>query len=274
MASADLIIGNWRKGRFFFISLGIHIAAFILMGMVVFNVVREPREFVSVQLVKVTQQVKKLRRSAPRLRSQAVNHTSLPRRWQNAAKPLIHQGSISSQVATEVIPVFQYEPAALKELKMYPEMASARKPLSAPRMATSKPVVGSSEKTVFEIHDQLSKLSSPYDSVSLSVRTGSDPAILRDFLQTVSKRIEKSKRYPRWARDAGLEGKVVIRFAILRDGKLDEEIQLVSSSGTEVLDNAAIAAVKGAAPFPALPRSLSRERLQIELPMDFRLRSS
>ena len=94
---------------------------------------------------------------------------------------------------------------------------------------------------------------------------------LRDFLQIVSGKIEKSKRYPKWATDIGLEGKAVIRFTILQDGTLDRNILLVSSSGSEILDDAAIAAIRNAAPFPALPRALGREWLQIELPMDFRL---
>jgi protein TonB len=105
----------------------------------------------------------------------------------------------------------------------------------------------------------------------LPVYNPTDPAVMRSFLRTIGRKIEKSKRYPKWAMDTGLEGKVVIRFTVLRDGSLGEEFLLVRSSGTEILDNAAIAAIKEAAPFPALPRSLGRERLQIELPMDFQL---
>jgi protein TonB len=106
------------------------------------------------------------------------------------------------------------------------------------------------------------------------VRKVSDSTILRDFLKIVSRKIERSKRYPRWAMDTGLEGRVVIRFTILQDGTLCEEILLVSSSGTEILDNAAISAVRNAAPFPTLPEELSREWLQVELPMSFHLTRS
>ena len=74
--------------------------------------------------------------------------------------------------------------------------------------------------------------------------------------------------------DASIEGKVVIRFIILQDGRLCEEILLVSSSGAEILDNAAISAVRNAAPFPALPKELRREQLQVELPMSFHLTRS
>ncbi len=74
--------------------------------------------------------------------------------------------------------------------------------------------------------------------------------------------------------DARLEGRVVVRFTILQDGGLDEHLQLVKSSGAEILDNAAIAAIKSAAPFPALPQQLRRERLHVELPMSFYLAES
>ena len=257
------------------VSLCIHAAVFAFLGVIVLNDVPEPRGFVSVQLVKATQQVRKLHRSIPKLRSQTVDRVDLPRRSQDIARPLVNRANIPSQVATEAPSMFQYEPVGLKKLGIYPQIAPLRKPLAAPKMTTSKPIAHSPrEENMLEIHDQSSKLSMPYTSVAPPIHKASNSTILQNFLQIVSKKIEKSKRYPKWAIDVGLEGRVVIRFIVLQDGTLNEEIQLVSSSGTEVLDNAAVAAVRDAAPFPALPRALNREWLQIELPMDFRLRGS
>jgi protein TonB len=76
--------------------------------------------------------------------------------------------------------------------------------------------------------------------------------------------------YPRWAREAGYEGITKIRFAILSNGEL-EKVSIVNSSGYDILDNAAIAAIEKAAPFPPLPDSLKRDMLQLELPIAFQL---
>jgi len=259
-------------------SLCIHVAVFAFLGIIVLDDVPEPRESVSVQLVKATQQVRKLHRSIPKLRSQTADHVDLPRRSQDIARPLVNHANIPSQVATEASFMFQYEPVELREPSIYSRIIPPRRPLKAPKMRTSKPTVHhlresmgvSGEASVQGSEDwyPLTRL------LASSDRVASDSAILHDFLQIVSRRIEKSKRYPRWAIDAGLEGKVVVRFTILQDGTLGKEPQLVRSSGTKVLDNAAIAAIKESAPFPALPQALNREWLQIELPMDFRLRAS
>jgi protein TonB len=77
--------------------------------------------------------------------------------------------------------------------------------------------------------------------------------------------------YPHWAREAGYEGITKIRFAILSDGQLGE-VSIIDSSGYDILDNAAIAAIEKAAPFPPLPsRIIGRDILRIELPIVFKL---
>jgi protein TonB len=93
---------------------------------------------------------------------------------------------------------------------------------------------------------------------------------MHEFLDLVRKKIETAKSYPHWAREAGYEGTTKIRFAILANGGL-EEVFIVDSSGYDILDNAAIAAIEKAAPFPPLPNSLKRDILQLELPIAFQL---
>jgi protein TonB len=274
LASPNTRTEHLRRSQFFLISLCIHIAAFIIMGMVVLSSAPEPRESVSVQLMESLPQVRKLRRVVPMHQSRAAHHVDLPQ-TKEVSQPLVSHVSIPMQAGTEVMPVFEHEPEEARGPGMRPRIPLARKPLPAPEMTISKPVADSGPReSTFEIHEQFSRLSSPYSPASLPTGSTSDSTILRGFLRTVSRRIEESKRYPGWAMDAGLEGKVVVRFTILQDGTLSEEIRLVESSGAEILDNAAIAAIRHAAPFPSLPQALNQERLQIELPMDFRLTES
>lgn len=271
---------KWRSGNFLIISLCIHIIMFIFLSMVLLNGSPEPRESVNVQLVKLNQQLKKLRRDTPELRIQRSGLAHTAKKPQNAfLRPLIKAGDIPLEVVTEVIPLIQYEPAEMEESAMHPKMDPVKRPLASPKVAAPKPAVRSAMENrhgaeIFEIHEHFPRLSSSHGPVSPAVSRASDSTVLRDFLRNVSSRIEKSKRYPEWARDAGLEGKVVVRFTILEDGTLGDDLQLVSSSGTEILDNAAMVAVTAAAPFPALPRSLGREWIRIEVPMDFRLKES
>jgi len=68
-------------------------------------------------------------------------------------------------------------------------------------------------------------------------------------LATVRAGIARTLVYPPSARRNGLEGKVLLEFVLLADGRI-RELALRSSSGFPVLDAAALAAVERAAPFP------------------------
>ena len=61
--------------------------------------------------------------------------------------------------------------------------------------------------------------------------------------------IERVKKYPRVARERGMEGVVRLRFMLNQSGGVDA-IELVESSGYEILDSASISAVYRAAPMP------------------------
>ena len=65
----------------------------------------------------------------------------------------------------------------------------------------------------------------------------------------ISAAIERSKSYPRLARERGIEGKVKLRFKVAPSGVVNI-VEIVESSGSEVLDEASIRAVSRAAPMP------------------------
>jgi TonB family protein len=65
----------------------------------------------------------------------------------------------------------------------------------------------------------------------------------------IMRRIEKAKRYPRMARKMGTEGQATVRFKIKPDGKV-EGVELMESSGSEILDQASLETVQRAAPLP------------------------
>lgn len=65
-------------------------------------------------------------------------------------------------------------------------------------------------------------------------------------------RIESSKFYPQLARRQGIVGTSHARFRIGQGG-IPENISIEKTSGSSLLDEATIAAIKRAAPFPSVP---------------------
>ena len=61
--------------------------------------------------------------------------------------------------------------------------------------------------------------------------------------------IEQAKTYPRLARERGIEGTVLVRFKVLPSGTV-ENVNVVRSSGTDILDDASVRTVYRAGPMP------------------------
>lgn len=69
------------------------------------------------------------------------------------------------------------------------------------------------------------------------------------ILKQIIRKIEAAKRYPRVARKMGIEGKAVVRFKLKPQGQV-EAVEIVESSGSEILDQASLQTVRDAAPLP------------------------
>ena len=67
--------------------------------------------------------------------------------------------------------------------------------------------------------------------------------------QLIQSAIEKAKTYPRMARERGVEGVVLVRFKVLSNGEV-EKVDVVKSSGSDILDTASVRTVYRAAPMP------------------------
>ena len=72
---------------------------------------------------------------------------------------------------------------------------------------------------------------------------------LDPILSQIFRKIEAAKRYPRVARKMGTEGTTVVRFKLEPEGRV-EAVEIVDSSGSEILDKASLETVHAAAPFP------------------------
>ena len=79
---------------------------------------------------------------------------------------------------------------------------------------------------------------------------GTDP-----ILAEIRARIERVKKYPELASRMGITGKVLIRFSINQQGQ-PADLSIGESSGSELLDQAALSTIKQAAPYPAYSEKL------------------
>lgn len=84
----------------------------------------------------------------------------------------------------------------------------------------------------------------------------------QDYFNKIRERIKANWIYPRQAGDRGIEGELLIEFHIAKDGRLSH-IELRHSSGTTILDDAALTAVKLAQPFPPVPDDIAKQTLAI-----------
>lgn len=81
--------------------------------------------------------------------------------------------------------------------------------------------------------------------------------------------IARYRRYPADAHRDGLEGTVEVGFTLKRDGSIGEA-WIVTSSGRQMFDREAMAAIHRAVPMPAIPADLPSS-IDISLPIDFEI---
>ncbi len=88
----------------------------------------------------------------------------------------------------------------------------------------------------------------PGEGKQISKAHGSSPGI-DEALLLILRKIEAAKKYPRNAQRRGIEGKAMVRFKISPNGSVDA-VEILESSGSEVLDRASLQTVRDAAPLP------------------------
>jgi len=94
-------------------------------------------------------------------------------------------------------------------------------------------------------------------------------SIASKFQKTLLAHIAHYRRYPSQARRDGLQGVVLVVFAMQRSGNV-LDVWIESSSGRTVLDSAAVDTIRRAQPLPAIPPQLP-DRLNISVPIAFAL---
>lgn len=89
-----------------------------------------------------------------------------------------------------------------------------------------------------------------------------------EFLSLVRERIKEFQRFPPSVSKLEEGSTATIRFTLYKDGTIRDPIVL-TSSGSRVLDNAALSAIQNAEPYPPFPDSHLANSIRLELPVIF-----
>lgn len=98
------------------------------------------------------------------------------------------------------------------------------------------------------------------DEIVIDMNTREDRFF--SYILKMRQKIESAWAYPESAGRAGIEGALIVEFVIVKDGSL-KRLALLKSSGHEMLDQAALCAIRAAAPFHPFPPKVRARQLRI-----------
>lgn len=96
------------------------------------------------------------------------------------------------------------------------------------------------------------------------------PSRTNDYFAALLKAIEAHKVYPRRAQRLGIQGRVRVAFSLLADGRI-ADVRVGSSSGSSLLDRAAMEAVSAVGRFNAVSGDRERQHRELEVEIRFML---
>ena len=94
-----------------------------------------------------------------------------------------------------------------------------------------------------------------------------DPVYVTYFTK-IKQLIESQWQYPELALRYGLQGRLSLEFTIGALGQL-ERLRMIRSSGSQLLDDEALRAIKAAAPFPPIPPWVKPVPLSVSAAMEY-----
>ena len=237
--------------RFFLLSLAIHTLALVIMKAP--GLIDRPPERDAIPVI-----------LAPPLDRQSAPVIRAPKSIQ-ATRPAKTPAVIAkkdSAVARKAWPLAKPEsPAPMEKAREEPPPI-AREPSVEQTVVTERPLPSVKDllpSATFSTSN--GRASGP---ISLNTK---DPTYINYFTK-IKQSIEVQWEYPEMALRYGLQGRLALEFAIGADGRL-EHLRVVRSSGSELLDQEAVRAIRAAAPFPPIPTWIKPVPLSISAAMEY-----
>jgi TonB family protein len=238
--------------RFFALSLAMHVLALLLLYPMR-SALAPRQEIIPISLLPAPD---KLERTAP---------SRVPR------TPATRPSKVPSIIAKRDSPIAPEKSSARTTTAPAQESRAEPSPTSPP--PPREPIPEQSivaERQLPTLKDLLpsatwsSSSSRSSEPISLNTR---DP-IYVTYFNKLKQLIESQWEYPELALRYGLQGTLALEFMIGSSGQL-ERLRLIRSSGSEVLDEEALRAIKAAAPFPPIPPWIKPNPLLISASMEY-----
>ncbi|WP_104744581.1 energy transducer TonB family protein [Helicobacter acinonychis] len=142
--------------------------------------------------------------------------------------------------------------------KEEPKEEKKAKEESAPKEVTTKDVVKDTTK-----QEESNKTSEGATSEAQAY----NPGVSNEFLTQIQTAISAKNRYPKMAQVRGIEGEILVSFVVNIDGSVTD-IKVVKSNTTDILNHAALEAIKNAAPLFPKPK----EVVHLKIPIAYSLK--
>jgi periplasmic protein TonB len=168
----------------------------------------------------------------------------------------------------DIPPVLATEPEPIKEIE--PDLTEV---LTSDESEHEAEVIPDEIKPIEEkpvatpVEEQAPQVATLIEQSSGAAQEGGDTTMVLAYRGSVRKALERSKVYPR-SRAAGT---VLVKFTVDPSGHLLSRA-VEKSSGSKLLDEAAMDAVERAAPFPPMPKEIAGEPMEMKVPYHFSTR--
>ena len=257
--------------RFFAASVALHVIAFLLIAWPRTTFIPVPPESIKVSLLPeqpLPEPPKALEPATPRTKAPAPAKKPATRRASKVPTVVAKKNSSPTpekHSAEGVKGSPQNPPRGFPAPEINRENPPPRAPLPENTVIVERPLPTLKEllpSVTYSVHEN----GGPEES-AVSLYT-TDPKYVT-YVGKIKQSIETEWQYPEMALRYGLQGKLALEFTISGDGQL-QGLRLIRSSGSSLLDNEAMRAIKAAAPFPPIPPWIKPNPLRISATMEYR----
>ncbi len=196
--------------------------------------------------VVVTKKPEPIRHSLRTQASTALHHPVVPRQ---VTAPMVNAPPVP--IAPISADTENKLPASRQEMSVPVASPIARRALNN---APSAPITNQPSSVITATVDSVEKLAKARMS----------------YKAQIAALIDRNKEYPLFARKAGQQGTCSVRCTMICDGTI-KRVELVKSSGSQVLDKAGLRAVSNVGKFPPPPHDGGCTEVSFEVPISFHL---
>ena len=249
--------------RFFVASITLHLVFLLLLRQQPSNRARTPETIAVSLLPAQPEESKTTPPSAPPTPKEAPRRPSkAPAQVAKKNSPVLREKTVQRKTSPQKVkPDKAAIPREIPQEKE-PERAQAR---PTPREPTPEQTI-IAERPLPTLKELLPPVGWSADARSREtdgpVRLDTTDPQYITYFSSIKRSIEIVWQYPELALRYGLQGRLLLEFSILENGGL-ESARIVRSSGSNLLDEEALRAVKAAAPFGPIPPWIGRKRIDI-----------